>query len=396
MRIRAKSQLDPPGDVRSSVEPVGAPTLPTQDGVPALPQRQTEPADLILHERYRELTRRHLERLPALFTKLTGLHSHVAWAPRLPRGWSVRNLPTHSRLCRKLVAGRPKALARCRHCAQQHLRLALNSGHNGQHFTCHFGVHNFWLPIIVRGYVVGLAFVQALAQPAQQATPQRTDHSTDPGPTKSPRPTADAQSSSSLFPPIPFRNAAGRVNRSDFREAAKLLHLVFAHAETSALADLRAADLTQAQRALAELQTVATRLRRELNGLAPAFNKTAPLLEVENHASRVVHAALEYIHQHYTKPLTLRQCARELRLNASYLSAQFSITVGIPFKTYLTEVRMEKARELLSNPAAAIADVSSSVGYASENRFRLAFKQATGLCPRLWRETLRMDPREGT
>ena len=53
---------------------------------------------------------------------------------------------------------------------------------------------------------------------------------------------------------------------------------------------------------------------------------------------------------------------------------------------------MEKAQELLGNPARGISDVACAVGYASENRFRIAFKKATGLAPRIWRETLRMQP----
>jgi len=264
-------------------------------------------------------------------------------------------------LCRKIVAGCPDTLARCRRCVAQHLALALKSGHDGHRFTCFKGVRNYWLPIIVRGCPVGLASVQARARPAARSSRQSC-------------------------------RATQRTSRADFGEAAQLLQLVFQHVQTSALADLRKADLTRAQQALQELQTVATRLRGELNGLVPAFNKTGPVLEPENHTDRMVHAALEYIHQHYPQPFTLQQTADRLRLNAAYLSVQFSRAVGIPFKTYLTDVRIEKARELLGDPTRSIAEVASAVGYASENRFRIAFKKATGLSPRMWRETLRIEP----
>lgn len=78
-------------------------------------------------------------------------------------------------------------------------------------------------------------------------------------------------------------------------------------------------------------------------------------------------------------------------MNAAYLSDLFSRTVGLSFKTCLTEVRMEKARELLSDPATNISQVASAVGYASGNRFRIAFRNVTGLAPRMWRETLHMN-----
>ncbi len=339
----------------------------------------------ILCNKYQELARHHLKRLPALFRRLTGLCSHLSWAPIGPGRWSPHALPTHSRVCRQAVSRRAEVVTWCQNCSAHHLALAVKSGHKGHGFTCALGVRNFWLPIIVRGCIVALAFVQALASPGTAAWAR-------PHPARHVRPSAS-------------RNAVGasrlanrRTKRGsdlDFLGAAKLLHLVFEHVETSALADLRKSDLTRAQQALSELQTVATRLRSELNGLDPSFNKTAPLMESQNHTDRLVHAALEHIHQHYTHPFTLQECAREMRLNAAYLSAQFSRVVGVPFKTFLTELRIEKARELLGHPAISIADVASAVGYASENRFRIAFRQVTGLSPRQWRETLRMPP-QGT
>jgi two-component system response regulator YesN len=65
--------------------------------------------------------------------------------------------------------------------------------------------------------------------------------------------------------------------------------------------------------------------------------------------------------------------------------------IGIPFKSYLTELRLRKAKELLGDSGKAVSDVAFAVGYASEERFRSAFKKATGLSPRTWRETMEQD-----
>ncbi|HEY5912184.1 MAG TPA: AraC family transcriptional regulator [Verrucomicrobiae bacterium] len=274
-------------------------------------------------------------------------------------------------------------MARCRVCIAHHLATALDSGHTGHRFACFLGIHNFWLPIIIRGCIVGLAFIQALALPAVGTETRQNPLS----PRRAPASTAAARAGRQAC------RGSKRMGRVDFGEAANLLHLVFEHVETAALADLRKSDLTRAQQALLEMQTVTTRLRRELNGVVPVFNKTSPVLERARHTEQMVRGALEYIHQHYSHPLTLQQYADRLHLNSSYFSAQFSRAVGIPFKAYLTDVRLEKARELLGDPSATIADVASAVGYASENRFRIAFKTATGLSPKLWRETLRIEPR---
>jgi len=53
---------------------------------------------------------------------------------------------------------------------------------------------------------------------------------------------------------------------------------------------------------------------------------------------------------------------------------------------------MANAKTLLGDPANNISDVAYAVGYASENRFRIAFKNATGLSPKLWRATMQTSP----
>ncbi len=339
--------------------------------------------EAILREKYRALVRHYLKRLPALFTNFTGLCSHLVWAPTWPRQWSAHDLPTRSRVCRRVILGDTELLPRCRDCASRHLAKTLQSGHGGHHFTCFLGVRNFWQPISLRGCMIGLAFVQALATPGTGAAARE-------------RPPRAVR--------VPPGRTTGRASRAawrelepmshtEFGEAARLLQLVFQHVETAALADLRKSDLTQAQQALVELQTVATRLRGELNGLVPAFNKVGPVLQTEKLPEQSVRAALACIYENYSRSLTLKQCAEQVGLNAAYLSALFSRCIGVPFKTYLTEVRVEKARELLSDPSKAVADVAWAVGYASENRFRIAFTHLTGLSPSLWRETWRMQSR---
>ena len=51
---------------------------------------------------------------------------------------------------------------------------------------------------------------------------------------------------------------------------------------------------------------------------------------------------------------------------------------------------------MLSDPAKRIAEVAYAVGYTDPNRFRLAFKQWTGIAPRAWRETLRATAEDAT
>ncbi len=312
------------------------------------------PAEALQLEEYRNLLRGHVSTLRALFKKLTGLESSVAWAPTWPHRWSQQDLPIHSRVCRRFTVRNASALERCQNCGMKHLALTVKAGLAGHTFLCHNGVRNFWFPISLRGCTIGIGFVQA-----QDGTL--------------------------------VRRPAKAMAFSQFKQAAMLLNLIFQHAQTSALADWRKIQLNQAQQAVLELQAVASRLREELHRVMPALRTTPPALQPEDHSTQIVHDLLDCLDQDFAQPLTLQGFAAKLGLNVSYLSHLFSCAVGMPFKTYLTELRIEKARELLSHPATTISEVAYAVGYASENRFRIAFKKVTHLSPRTWRETLRMS-----
>ncbi len=182
------------------------------------------------------------------------------------------------------------------------------------------------------------------------------------------------------------------MSRLQFARAARFLRLIVQHVQTSGLADLQQEELADVRRALRVFENDQAELRKKLNGLMPAFLETPPVAQPESRPERMVRAVLDRIQRDYAQPLTLKKCADDLRLNAAYLSHVFSQAVGLTFKTCLTEVRVEKARELLSDPARNISLVAKAVGYASPNRFRFAFKNVAGLSPGIWRETLQMNP----
>lgn len=324
--------------------------------------------------------RHYLDHLPALFRGLTGLRFDVAWATTWPGRWREHELPTHSLLCRRVTCWSPIVPSRCRACASRHLALALESGRAGHQFTCPMGVRNYWLPIRVRETTAGLAFIQTLDYPAA-ATAIR-----DASPAKGCRRT----SRTGTNPAGGMRGLEKRKSRVEFKRAALLLQLVSQYAEGQVLAELRREDLAKAQMALGVFKNVQERLRKELNGFMPTLRKTAPVPGAQCRSEQIVHAVVARIHRHYAEPLTLRKCAADLGVNAAYLSHLFSQGVGLPFKMYLTEVRMEKARELLGNPARNVSQVASAVGYASEERFRASFKKLTSLAPSMWRQTMQL------
>ena len=345
----------------------GNASRPTQAPTPvrSTPSTRTPPAEASLQRQYRGLTRRHFSRLlDHLFADLTGLRYQIAWAPPAFRDWDTRASPTAgSEYCRVARACH-RAEPVCQGCGPKQLARALGTLDDGLAFTCRLGVRNLWLPIRVRDVTIGIACLQALdrPQPGASALPQAA-------------------------------RAATRVSsRSDFHRADRLLRLMIEHVQTLDLSELRKAELTQAGQVTIALEKELARLHEALQRHLPAPPQVGRRAKPESRSEQAVRSLLERISKDYAQPITLQQCAAKLGMNAAYVSALFSRAVGRSFKTCLTSMRMDRARELLGDPRQNISDVAAAVGYATANRFRLAFKQATGLAPKSWRETMQMNP----
>ena len=180
--------------------------------------------------------------------------------------------------------------------------------------------------------------------------------------------------------------------RLKFARAARFLHFIVQDLQTASLNDLLEAELASAQRVVSALEKEQARLHAVLQRHLPRSPQAARRVGADSHPESIIHRLLERLDRDCTQPVRLKDYAREMGLNAAYLSHLFSKAVGIPFKTYLTELRLEKAKEMLGDPAKRVSDVGWAVGYTSEDRFRIAFKKATGFCPREWRRTIEMKP----
>jgi AraC-like DNA-binding protein len=325
--------------------------------------------EALLQQKFRELICKHLDKhIDALFSEFTGVHFHITWTPALPRRWDARTLPTGCSVCCRLT-GSP-LLPACRTCGPKQLARVLSADGEGYRFTCRLGVRNYWIPVRIRGETLGIAYLQALENSAARSG-------------------ARQRSARAAHAPL-RRDSATVLSPPKFARAARLLQLIVQHVQTASLNDLRKADLTSAGRAVLALEKEQARLHETLQRYLPPSPPAPRHSGPESHADQVMNRLLERIKLDYRKPITLQQYARELGMNAAYLSDLFSRAVGVPFKTYLTELRLAKARELLADPARTAAEVAYSIGYSSENRFRIAFKKAIGLSPSIWRETFRI------
>lgn len=92
-------------------------------------------------------------------------------------------------------------------------------------------------------------------------------------------------------------------------------------------------------------------------------------------------AAKQYIHAHYKEPLSLEDVSRQVGFNASYFSTLFKKECGMGFVEYLTDVRINQAKELLRDTHISVAEICELVGYNDLKHFTKTFYKYTGVKP---------------
>jgi two-component system response regulator YesN len=89
----------------------------------------------------------------------------------------------------------------------------------------------------------------------------------------------------------------------------------------------------------------------------------------------------QYLQEHYATDVTLEEVAEKFAISPYYLSKLFSQQCGITFIDYLTDLRMEEAKRLLTETQKGLKEIASEVGYANPNYFSRVFKKKTGVTP---------------
>lgn len=95
---------------------------------------------------------------------------------------------------------------------------------------------------------------------------------------------------------------------------------------------------------------------------------------------------LEYVEQHYNKDISLEKVSSELGLSIHYVSKYFKEKMGMNFIDYLLELRVHKAKALLTESELQIQEIAEEVGYLNTNSFIRMFRKYTGVSPGEYRK----------
>lgn len=72
-------------------------------------------------------------------------------------------------------------------------------------------------------------------------------------------------------------------------------------------------------------------------------------------------------------------------MNSQYISQLFKSEIGVGFLSYLTSIRMERAKKLLLSTSLSIAEVAEQSGYGDYRVFTKVFKKTEGSTPSQFR-----------
>lgn len=98
-----------------------------------------------------------------------------------------------------------------------------------------------------------------------------------------------------------------------------------------------------------------------------------------------IRKAMSIIENKYNEPISLDSIADHLGITDAYLSRLFKSEMGLNFKPYLTNYRIDKAKLLLMQTDKKIDVIRQLVGYQSSTQFVRAFKKAEGMTPSKFR-----------
>ncbi len=124
------------------------------------------------------------------------------------------------------------------------------------------------------------------------------------------------------------------------------------------------------------VQDIMNLLETRIGQQIQRLNKEKALRE-----SRPIIQAKRYIQQHYQETVRLEDVSNAVGFNATYFSALFKKETGQNFMDYLTEMRINKAKELLCDDTLSVQDVVERVGYRDLKYFSRLFKKTTGVSP---------------
>jgi len=103
--------------------------------------------------------------------------------------------------------------------------------------------------------------------------------------------------------------------------------------------------------------------------------------------SVLINKVLDIVHEDYGQKLQLTDLARKVFVTPTYLSKKFTEVTGVKFTDYITNFRIQKAKQLMTDhPEWSLLQIAEEVGFSSQHHFSNLFKKIEGITPSQFKE----------
>jgi len=100
----------------------------------------------------------------------------------------------------------------------------------------------------------------------------------------------------------------------------------------------------------------------------------------------VVLQAIELMEEHLDEPIAVGDLAQRCGLSQRQLERLFGAHLGITAKAFYVRLRLDRARQLLTESRQPIGEIAVATGFASRAHFTRAYRAAYGVAPGSWRQ----------
>lgn len=116
--------------------------------------------------------------------------------------------------------------------------------------------------------------------------------------------------------------------------------------------------------------------------LTSIIKKIIELNNEENNCHRLdILRSIEYIENHYTEDISLKDISNYVSISPNYFSMIFKKEIGVSFSEYLLNKRLENSKLLLKKNNAKVYEIAFKVGFNNNQYFNRVFKDKFGITP---------------
>lgn len=133
-------------------------------------------------------------------------------------------------------------------------------------------------------------------------------------------------------------------------------------------------------------QLIATLIHPLCHMLALWREQNAALPPASREEDDIYSHLIAYLQEDFGQEMTVKRLSQLCHCSVSYVSHLFKHRTGCSVSEYKNQLRIERAKQLLSSTSLAVGEIAESAGFSDSNYFSSLFRNTTGLSPSQYRK----------